>query len=77
MWVYVLLVTVISFVPGEVDIHVQTKVLNVFKTPEECKSEQIRITKDMELSYPGHTDFRIACEKHQQTTAPVPKERIF
>jgi len=69
MFVYVLLITVISFVPGDLDIHVQQKALNTFDTVIACDIELERITKEMELSYPGHTDYRLTCEKREKKQA--------
>jgi len=74
MWVYVLFITVISFVPGELDIHVQQKALNVFDTVTACDIELERITKDMQLSYPEHTDYRLTCEKREKKQSA---ERVY
>ena len=77
MWVYVLVVTIVSFVPGELDIHVQAKGLMSYPTLEECNRELRRVTNDMALSYPGHTDYRLTCERQEAKSLPKDPERMF
>lgn len=76
VWVYALVITVVSFVPGEPDIHVDMKALDEFATQEECERKVTSVTRDMQLSYPGHTDYRLTCEKRHPAKKPE-MERIF
>lgn len=77
MFVYILFITVVFFIPNDPEVHVNVKAVGSYDTQEECDVEEKRITLDMQKSYPGATDYQVRCEKREKPKNKPFSERIF
>lgn len=74
MWIYILFISIVYFVPNDPTPHIKMKALGAYSTAEECETVRKNVAENMATSYPNQTDYFIGCEKKKDEKKPTERE---